>query len=92
MSDSLSRIKKNFDLLNDDIIPNGVRIETFSNKQAIIEGCKGILEYNDDYIKINIGCGFVLLSGKELYAHSFSQETIVIKGKINTIEYSVGKK
>lgn len=92
MGNTLSSIKRNITALGDDMIPNGVRIETFSNKEAIIEGCKGILEYSDEYIKLNIGCGNVGFFGVGLYAHSFFNETLVIKGKIKNIEYCVGRK
>ena len=92
MGNALSNIKRNISTLGSDMLPNGVRIETFSNKEAIVEGCKGILEYSDEYIKLNVGCGNVGFFGTGLYAHSFSDETLVIKGRIKNIEYCVGRK
>ena len=81
----------NLNIFRDDLLPGGVKIEVYSNKEAIIEGCKGIIEYNEEYIKINIGRGSVVFTGKELYAYSYFCETLVIKGRINNIEYCVVK-
>ena len=92
MGNKFLSIKRNLTSLSDDMLPSGVRIESFSNKEAIVEGCKGILEYSDTYMKLNIGGGNVGFLGVGLYAHSYSNETLVIKGEIKNIEYCVGKK
>lgn len=91
MGNKLLSVKRNMNFFKDDMLPGGVKIEVFSNKEAIIEGCKGIMEYNEDYIKINIRRGSMVFSGKELYAYSYFCETLVIKGIINSIEYCVVK-
>lgn len=91
MGNKLLKLKRKIEVVKDDVLPNGVRIEIYSNKEAIIEGCKGILEYCDEHIKINIGCGSALFSGVGLFAYSYFCETLVIKGKINSIEYCVVK-
>ena len=82
----------NIKFFKDDLLPGGVKVEVFSNEEAIIEGCKGIMEYNNDYIKINIGRGSIVFTGSDLYAYAFFCETLVIKGVINNIEYCVVKK
>lgn len=92
MGNKLSIIKRNMNFIKEDMLPGGVKVEVFSNKEAIIEGCKGIMEYNDDYIKINIGRGSIVFTGDELFAYSYFGETLVIKGRINNIEYCVVKR
>ena len=91
MGNKLSIIKRNMNFLKQDMLPSGVKVEVFSNKEAIIEGCKGIMEYNEEYIKLNIGCGSIVFTGKGLFAYSYFCETLVIKGRINNIEYCVVK-
>ena len=85
------KLIKGLKCISDDITPSGTRVEVYSNKEAIIEGCKGILEYSGEYIKLRIGCGCVAFSGNGLYAQSFNGDSIVLRGVISNIEYCVGR-
>lgn len=67
----------------------GVRIELFSNREAVVDGCKGIVEYYDNLIKLNIGNGTVTFSGKNMHIVSFGAEGTVITGKIDNVEYLI---
>ncbi|MEG1886514.1 MAG: YabP/YqfC family sporulation protein [Oscillospiraceae bacterium] len=67
----------------------GVKIETVSNKEASVEGCRGITEYYDNFIKINIGCGTVCFSGENLHIYSYNDQVALIKGIIKNIEYCI---
>lgn len=91
MERSKSKLHKTIKSISEDFIPSGPRVEIFSYKEAIIEGCKGILEYGDEYIKLNVGFGSVAFSGNGLYAQSFNGDSIVLRGKIASVEYLVGK-
>lgn len=87
--------KHKFNLINDrdeifnSNITGGVHIEIFSNKNAIIEGCKSIVDYEENYIKLKIKKGFLILSGTEFLISSFEEESIIIKGNISTIEFCI---
>ncbi len=89
MANSFINIKKTISSLGEDFTPGGLHMEIFSNKEASVEGCKGILEYSSELIKLNISGGVVSFIGKELYAHSFMGDTIVLKGKIENIDFCV---
>ncbi|MBE6727691.1 MAG: hypothetical protein E7562_03475 [Ruminococcaceae bacterium] len=67
----------------------GCHIELFSNKEMILEGCIGVFEYTDCYIRLNLGKGAIILNGKELDISSFEEKIIVIKGEISSIEFCV---
>ena len=67
----------------------GARIELFSNTQAVIEGCKGVIEYNDNYLKLRLSEGAIVLVGDNFDIVSFEEKTICIKGKINSLEFAV---
>lgn len=67
----------------------GPRIELFSNRQFILEGCTGILEYNDNYLKLRFSSGAVVLEGKSFDIASFEDKTIVVKGELATLEFCV---
>lgn len=52
-----------------------------------VENHKGIISYNDNQIKINTGCGILIISGERLAIKSIIQEEIIITGKIDNIGY-----
>lgn len=68
---------------------SGPRIEIFSNKQFILEGCLGLLEYNDNYLKLRLSKGALVLEGKEFDIVSFEEKTIVVKGEFLKLEFCI---
>ena len=68
---------------------SGPRIEIFSNNTLILEGCYGILEYNDIYLKLRIQKGALMLEGADFDIVSFEDKTIVINGKFLRFEFVV---
>lgn len=63
-------------------------IELSGNSEAIIEGCKGVLEYGDDIIHLNIGKNEVRFSGTDLVIKTYFNEQVIIVGNILTIDFS----
>ncbi|MGL5972138.1 MAG: YabP/YqfC family sporulation protein [Oscillospiraceae bacterium] len=83
------KIKKK---LKDILIPElidiqGSQIELLNNKEAIIEGCKGILEYDENTIRLNLGKMSVKFMGDNLSVKSMSGDNIILQGVITTIEF-----
>ncbi len=70
-------------------ILSGPRIEIFSNNQMILEGCLGIYEYNENYLKLRLSQGALVLEGENFDIVSFEEKTIVIKGKFSSLEFCV---
>lgn len=62
-------------------------IELSSNKQATIEGSKGIIEYTDELIRINLADMEACFYGSNLTIGSLSQDSLEIKGNIERLEY-----
>ena len=67
----------------------GPRIELISNSQIIIEGCLGVFEYSESYLKLRLSSGALMLVGQNFSIVSFENENIFVKGKINTLEFAV---
>lgn len=63
-------------------------IELCGNCEAIVEGCRGVLEYNDKFIKLDTGRLTVAFSGSDLCLGTFQLEQTVIHGSIISIEFS----
>ncbi len=58
-----------------------------SNKEIVVEGCKGIVEYNTNSIKISVGKMQMLFSGNDLTLKSLTPEHVVLTGEFTSIEY-----
>lgn len=84
---NLFKYKEDFNASNNMAGPH---IEMFSNKEVFVDGCGGILEYNDVYVKIRIKKGMIIISGTNIDIPVFEGKTITIKGTIDSIEFCVG--
>ncbi|MBE6787574.1 MAG: hypothetical protein E7537_04420 [Ruminococcaceae bacterium] len=67
----------------------GPRLEFFSNRQLILEGCLGLLEYNDNFLKLRLLKGALVLEGTGFDIVSFEEKTIVVKGEFSRLEFCV---
>lgn len=63
-------------------------IETEGNKEAVVDGCFGITEYDNDRISLNAGSLTVTFCSGDLTLCSYSDEQTVIKGSIISIEFT----
>lgn len=54
--------------------------------EMIIENFKGILEYEDYYIRINTEIGIININGYELKLENMTNDDIKVIGKIENIE------
>lgn len=54
--------------------------------EMIIENFKGILEYEDYYIRINTSLGIVNINGYELKLENMTNDDIKVTGKVESID------
>lgn len=71
-----------------DAVSGYAHIELCGNREAIIEGCQGVLEYSDSVIALNTGRLTVRVCGCELTIVSMQNGQAVIKGIITCLDYS----
>lgn len=89
------KAKQKWKLFNytDDIIDSdavkGPHIEVFGNGEIIIEGCMGVFEYSDTYLKLKLSRGYLIICGFCFDIVSFENSTITIKGKISAVEFCI---
>lgn len=67
----------------------GPRIELIANKQIVVEGCLGVLEYNENYLKLRLLSAVLILQGEDFDVVSFSDQSILVKGKLNSLEFDI---
>lgn len=66
---------------------SGVNMNICGNREVIFEGSRGIVEYNENSIKINTGKYIVAFSGRGLHIRCMNEFSLVIAGFITSIEY-----
>lgn len=71
----------------DTDILKGSHTEIFSNSRIVIEGCLGVYEYNDCYLKLKLIKGALIVSGSEFDISTFENSTITVNGKIDSLEF-----
>ena len=64
-------------------------LEMFSNKKIILEGCKKILEYRDDFIKLKLKKGSVTICGSDFLISDFEMECVTVLGCISSLEFCI---
>ena len=67
----------------------GSRMEIISNCEICVEGCLGVLEYTDAYIKLNLCKGAVIILGSCLDISYFEGNTITVRGKLSSLEFCI---
>lgn len=64
-----------------------VHIELNGNRQVIIEECKGILEYNEQQVRVNASQYILRFQGKNLQITAMTADSIVLSGHIDRLEF-----
>ena len=79
-------------IINTLDLPTGMlseisHMELASNKEASIDGCSGVLEYDENLIRINLGKTSARFLGKNLTIKSLTKNNCIITGFITSIEF-----
>lgn len=70
-----------------DVVCDIPRTEVLGSSQVNIENIRGILDYNENCIKINTTVGIIKIDGDELFIEGINDECAFIKGRIVRIEF-----
>ena len=69
-----------------EIISDVPKITVTGFDEILIENFKGILEYEDYYIRINTSLGMVNINGYELKLENMTNDDIKVTGKIESVD------
>lgn len=64
-------------------------IEITGNREAIIEGCCGIVEYNDSAATVNCKAFMITFEGFDICLKSLSCNCVSVKGSFTNIYFSL---
>lgn len=86
----VSKAKENFlEKLNvpDELSHNYTKITMIENEQILLEGKNSIVDYYDNYIKIQTEGLYIILDGKNLNINEIEDNELLISGNINNVGY-----
>ena len=58
-----------------------------SNKEAVVEGCKGIAEYDENCIVIKLKNNNIKFVGLDLNISSYEKNYVIVKGRFQSVEF-----
>ena len=76
------------DVIYGDLL-NGPHMEVFGDGKIEIDGCVGVYEYSNDYLKLRLKKGALIICGEDFDIITFENKSITVKGKIKSIEFCV---
>lgn len=82
---TISRIDKILEIPK-EVYTDMPKITILGFDEIIIENFKGILEYEDYYIRINTALGIININGYELKLENMTNDDIKVKGKVESID------
>jgi len=62
-------------------------VEITGNHEAVVEGCKGVLVYDENVIKLNMGKYSLRFTGQSLEMKCFENESLTISGLIVSVDF-----
>lgn len=73
-------------------LPEGVfsdssQISLSSNREAVVEGCAGVLEYDPMLVKLSLGKMMVQFTGRNLEIKCMTGESVIVRGYILGVEF-----
>ena len=70
-----------------DVLCDIPKIEIMGKSNLGIENFRGILDYNENCVKVNTTVGILKIDGEDLFIESITDEGIMIKGSIIRVEF-----
>ncbi len=81
-----SRLDNLFDIPQ-EISTNNPKVTIIGFEQMLIENHKGILEYEDYFIRLNTYIGIININGFNLKLEEMTTDDILVTGKIDSVDF-----
>lgn len=82
---AMSRINEILEMPK-EVVSNEPKLTIIGFNELLIENYKGILEYEEFYIRINTYIGIININGFNLTLQQMNDENIMVSGKIESID------
>lgn len=70
---------------------SGAVLQIFGNREVLVDGCRGVVDYFDDRITLKTADGAVTFFGTSLSVEEYYDGKLKIKGRLQNIEFSSRK-
>lgn len=70
------------------VLSGTAQIELSGNREAVVDGCQGILQYEDTVIRVSTGRLIVRFTGADLCIRTMQQNQILICGTIASVDFT----
>ena len=74
-----------------EIISNIPKITIVGSNEMLIENYKGILEYEEFFVRVNTYIGIINVNGLNLNLNQITEDDMIITGKIDSIDIEEDK-
>jgi sporulation protein YqfC len=71
----------------DDIVLDLPRITLLGNMQMLVENHKGIIEYTNDFVRIRLNRGLLVIVGESLSLGNLQAEELIVEGEITALRF-----
>ncbi len=71
----------------EELSTNNPKVTVLGFEQMSIENHRGILEYQDYFIRLNTYIGIININGFNLKLEEMTTDDIVVRGKIDSIDF-----
>ena len=62
-------------------------LELTGNREMTVEGCRGVLEYDEDVVKLNLGKMILQVRGRDLNIKGLTDDAAVLEGYFLSIDF-----
>jgi len=69
------------------LLPGFSHVELFANRQAVVDGVKGVLSYSDTQIQLNVEALVLTFKGAGLCIRSYQLEQLILTGIIAEVSF-----
>jgi len=88
--DGVRRVERKMEQLLE--MPSGAlsgncHMEFYGNRQAMIEGCRGVLEYEEGLVRLSTDTGILKFTGRSLSLTCLTGDSAVISGFILSVTF-----
>ena len=70
-----------------ELSTNIPKVTILGFEQVLIENHKGILEYQDYFIRLNTYIGIININGFNLKLEEMTSDDVIVKGKIDSVDF-----
>ncbi|MGI6264881.1 MAG: YabP/YqfC family sporulation protein [Acutalibacteraceae bacterium] len=74
--------------LPDGVLSDAAHLEISGRREVIVEGCHGIVSYDDDTVRLGTGSGVVRIAGEGLILRAMNDGTVQVSGQILSVDFA----